>query len=96
MKLSAIGGFLPAIMVIVIIFILSIFILSRCYDESGATKTLNNSGFTNVTIHGRSWFKCSKNGMFSTKFSATGPTGAKVTGAVCGGWLAGNVIRLDD
>lgn len=69
-------------------------VLTGCSDSGAATKALKGAGYTNIRITGYSWFSCSQDDTFSTGFVATGPTGERVTGAVCSGFLLkGSTIR---
>jgi hypothetical protein len=71
-------------------------VLGACSDPPGATKTLEDAGYTNVQTHGHSWFACSKDDTYATSFTATGPTGHPVEGAVCRGFLFKNAtIRFN-
>lgn len=57
-----------------------------CTDEEASRRALEGAGYTNIQFNGRSWGGCSQDDATCTKFSATGPRGALVTGAVgCGG-----------
>lgn len=76
--------------------ILSIGILSGCTDEKNAYRVLSANGFTDIKMTGYSWLSCSKNDTFSTGFTAKGPTGIPVKGAVCSGILFKNsTIRFE-
>lgn len=67
-----------------------------CTSPKTAVRTLEAAGYKNVTITGWRPFARSKDDWFSTGFSATGPNGTVVTGAVTGGLLfKGNTIRTD-
>lgn len=45
---------------------------------------------------GYDWLNCSEDDVFHDKFTAKGPTGRRVSGAVCAGLLfKGATIRLD-
>lgn len=81
---------MPLVLVLVTLF------LSACTQPNDATRVLENSGYSNVKIEGYAWFACSDDDAFSTKFSATGPTGRPVSGAVCSGlFMKNSTIRLD-
>jgi prepilin-type N-terminal cleavage/methylation domain-containing protein len=67
-----------------------------CTDPVGASRVLENSGYTDIHITGyRYWIK-GHDDHYSTGFEATAPNGAHVTGAVTSGIFGkGNTIRLD-
>lgn len=69
--------------------------ITGCSSSSDAEKALIGAGYTQIETHGYAMFSCSKDDSFKTKFTAVGPTGVKVQGAVCGGWLKGSTIRTD-
>lgn len=77
------------------IFVAIIAALSGCTQTDKATQTLVNAGYKNVEITGWRPFMAGKDDTFSTGFRATAPNGATVTGAVTGGFLKGNTIRVD-
>lgn len=56
-----------------------------CTDTEGATRALRSSGFSDVTLTGYAFGRCSKDDASSTGFEATNPTGQRVTGVVCCG-----------
>jgi len=66
-----------------------------CTDANGARKALSDSGYTDIKIAGYAAFSCSEDDFFATKFTAKGPTGRTVSGAVCSAPLKGKTIRLD-
>lgn len=67
-----------------------------CTDNAGAVKALRGAGYTDIHVGGYNWFACSNNDTTSTRFSAKGPTGVQVNGAVCGGILFKNsTIRTE-
>ncbi len=68
---------------------------AACTSPDTATRVLAQAGYTNIQIEGYAFFSCSEDDTFKTAFTATAPNGAQVSGAVCGGWLKGNTIRLD-
>ncbi|VVE51241.1 hypothetical protein PMO31116_04671 [Pandoraea morbifera] len=71
-------------------------LLSACTDASTAQRVLEGAGYTNVHLTGYEWAACSKDDTYSTGFTATGPTGRRVSGAVCSSWMFKNAtIRLD-
>ena len=73
--------------------------LTACTDAPDARRVLENEGFTNVQTGGYAFFMCDtgKHGsdVYATQFTATGPTGRVVSGAVCKGWFKGSTVRFD-
>jgi len=69
--------------------------LCGCTDATGAKKALEGAGYSNIQMTGYSMFSCGQDDVYKTKFSATGPTGKQVTGAVCAGIFKGSTIRTD-
>lgn len=70
-------------------------LLIGCANETGAIRTLEGAGYTDVNITGFRIIGCGEDDLFRTGFKATGPTGKQVTGVVCGGLLKGSTIRMD-
>ncbi len=68
-------------------------LLTSCTNASDSHQALTEAGYTDVDIGGYAWLQCGKDDTFATKFSAKGPTGVPVNGAVCCGWLKGCTIR---
>lgn len=69
--------------------------LSGCTDESGARRTLEAEGFSNISITGWDAWSCGKGDDTCTGFEATGPTGRRVAGAVgCGYFFKGCTVRV--
>ncbi|HCZ48001.1 MAG TPA: hypothetical protein DCZ11_03230 [Gammaproteobacteria bacterium] len=66
-----------------------------CTKPEDARQALEGAGFTQIELGGYGWFACDEKDTFSTKFTATGPTGKRVSGVVCSGLLKGNTIRMD-
>jgi hypothetical protein len=64
-------------------------------DPAGATKVLNDQGYSEVEITGWRPFMGSDSDVRCTGFKAKSPNGTAVTGAVTGGVFKGKVIRLD-
>lgn len=76
--------------------VLSISILTGCTDEAGAERILKANGFTEIQFTGYAWLSCSDKDTFSTGFTAKGPTGIPVKGAVCSGMFFKNsTIRFE-
>lgn len=66
-----------------------------CTSPDDTVRVLEQQGYTNIKITGWRPMMAGKDDTFSTGFEATSPSGAHVTGAVTGGWMKGNTIRLD-
>lgn len=65
-----------------------------CTDESGARRALEGQGFTNIELHGYAVGRCSDDDNTCTEFTATGPSGRNVRGAVgCGIGCKGCTVR---
>jgi hypothetical protein len=75
-----------------------IFACFACSDSDRATKTLLDAGYTHIKTTGHAWNACGKDSV-CTGFTAIGPSGRRVEGAVgCGynnGCSKGCTIRLD-
>ena len=69
---------------------LALALLVGCSDADVATKALRGAGYSDIRITGHSWFACSKDDTFATGFTAKGPTGVSVKGAVCSSMLIKN------
>ena len=79
-----------------IIIFLSLVALSGCTDPKNATRALESAGYKDVQIEGYSFFGCSGDDTYKTRFSATGVNGQPVDGVVCSGlFFKGQTIRLD-
>lgn len=66
-----------------------------CTSADEAHRALAGAGYKDVTITGYRFFLCDEKDTWSTGFEATGPSGQKVSGAVCSGIMKGATIRLD-
>ncbi len=63
-------------------------------SQSDADKTFRAYGFTNVQLTGYSFFGCEEDNTFRSNFTATGPTGQPVSGAICCGWVFGCHLKF--
>lgn len=79
----------------IILTIASSVILIGCTDGAGAKRLLEANGYKDINITGYSVWSCSEDDIYSTGFTATSPSGSRVSGAVCGGVLKGRTIRFD-
>jgi len=70
--------------------------LAGCTQPDHARQVLESAGYTEIQMTGYDWLNCSEDDVFHDKFTAKGPTGRRVSGAVCAGLLfKGATIRLD-
>lgn len=64
-------------------------------NPSGAEQVLLDAGYTSITIEGLAPLSCGKEDFYRTSFTAIGPTGRPVSGAVCAGlFFKGATIRF--
>lgn len=63
-------------------------------DDAAALRVLEANGFTDVRFTGWKPFVCGQDDFVASGFDATGPTGIRVSGAVCGGVMKGYTIRF--
>jgi hypothetical protein len=78
------------------LIVFAMVVLSGCTQPDVATRVLSGAGYKDIQMHGYDWLNCSKDDQYHDKFTATGPTGQKVSGVVCAGlWFKGATIRLD-
>lgn len=66
-----------------------------CTQPTKARRVLEQAGYTKVEITGWRPFMAGEGDVFSTGFKAKAPNGSNVSGAVTGGILKGNTIRVD-
>jgi hypothetical protein len=69
-------------------------LLTACTDDPATIRTLQSSGFSNITTTGYAAFECSDSDTFATGFIATNPAGKRVSGVVCCGLLKGCTVRF--
>lgn len=67
---------------------------SACTEPNETERQLTQMGYTDVTITGYDFFACSQGDSYSTGFKATSPTGAKVSGVYCSGFLKAGTVRF--
>lgn len=77
------------------LILVAVVLLAGCSSASDAERALAAAGYTQVVTTGFRFFGCSEDDQFRTGFEAVGPSGNRVTGAVCSGWLKGATIRTD-
>lgn len=65
-----------------------------CTDEESSAKALSNAGFTDIQFNGYSYFDCSEDDTYATKFTAKNPNGLIVEGTVCCGYFKKCTIRF--
>jgi hypothetical protein len=75
------------------IAILAVLATSACTNAHDSKQALAEAGFSDIHVGGFAWLQCGKDDTFATKFSAKGPTGVPVRGAVCCGLMKGCTIR---
>ena len=80
---------------ILLILIAASILVSGCTKPDGTQRVLKQQGFTDIQITGYRPFMCSDRDTFCTGFTAKGPNGDRVSGAVCSGWLKGATVRFD-
>lgn len=69
-------------------------LLAACDDPQSTTEVLYEMGYTNIQTTGYTFFGCGEDDNFHTGFTATSPTGHRVKGVVCGGFLKGSTVRF--
>lgn len=74
---------------------ISVAAITGCTSSNDTHRALEGAGYTDVDITGYRLFGCAREDQFHTGFSAIGPSGKRVTGVVCSGWLKGSTIRTD-
>jgi hypothetical protein len=71
-------------------------LLTGCTNPNKAKNLLDDLGFTDIEITGYRWFACSKEDLYHTGFIARGPSGKRISGTVCDGWILRNAtVRYD-
>jgi hypothetical protein len=70
-------------------------VLSGCTRPDHTRALLESQGYTDVDAGGYSYFGCSEDDFFRTKFTATAPNGQPVKGVVCKGVFKGATVRFD-
>ena len=63
--------------------------------DSTALRVLHGAGYTSVRLGSYPWFACGRDDKFNASFTAVGPAGDVVTGAVCCGVLKSCTVRVD-
>jgi hypothetical protein len=53
---------------------------------SKAERVLEGAGYTDIAVGGHAWWSCGGDDSLSSEFTATGPSGKPVAGAVCCGF----------
>ena len=68
-----------------------------CTNEEDSYRALVGAGYSNIEFHGHAYFKCGRDDGSCTAFTALGPTGVQVEGAVGCGHGCGKscTVRLD-
>jgi len=81
--------------IITILTAVALLSLSGCSRPDHTARLSELNGYTQVEITGWRPFMAGENDTFSRGFRATSPSGARVSGAVTGGFLKGSTIRFD-
>ena len=69
-------------------------VLFGCSSSKDAREALQKNGFTDIETHGYSFFGCTNDDTFKTKWTATNTQGVKVSGVACSGWFKGTTLRF--
>lgn len=81
--------------VMIIVACVGVIIGSYGYaNPEGATKVLEEDGYTHITITGRKFLGCDRE-FYRTTFTAKNSRGIPVSGMVCDGLFSGSVIKKD-
>lgn len=64
-------------------------------DTDKVRRLLERDGYTEVQVGGYAFFGCGRDDAFSNSFTAM-KKGARVSGYVCGGWMKGMTVRVDE
>lgn len=75
-------------------FVLPVAVLG-CTQPQLANRVLEDAGYTHIQTGGYAFAACAESDTYATRFTAIGPTGRQVSGAVCAGVFKGATIRLD-
>ena len=79
-----------------LLLMIALILVVGCTDPQGATRTLENQGYTEIRITGYRWFAGSESDCFVTGFRAKSPIGKPVSGVVTRGLiLKSSTIRFD-
>lgn len=80
----------------ILITLAVVFAMVGCTDADNAVKVLQANGFTNIQTTGYSFFSCGNDDSQATGFTAIGPTGIPVKGAVCSSiFVKNSTIRFE-
>lgn len=76
--------------------LVALVLLAGCSDPNKGKliRILEAEGYTNIQLGGYAFFMCGQDDLFATSFTATGPTGQPVSGAICSGVTKGATVRL--
>lgn len=80
---------------ILITFIIVLVLYAQMEEDADeqAHHILPAQGYTNIKLHGHSFFVCGDD-LFVSTFTATAPNGTSVEGAVCCGFLKNCTVRF--
>lgn len=95
-RLSPFSRFLILIVIVgAIFFFLNQLGGGASKEEEKVRSILASQNYTNIQVLGYGWGKCGNGDIYATNFSATAPSGKKITGCVCSGFMKGHTVRFD-
>lgn len=74
---------LTSALIILGVWLVAILLGACNVPAAKAKRVLSGAGYTNIILRGHAWFACGEDDTLSTSFTATGPSGVHVDGAVC-------------
>lgn len=78
------------------VLMVSLLLVAGCAPgNERAMKALRGAGYTDIKLGNYPFFMCGRDDGLNVEFSAKGPSGARVEGAVCCGMLKGCTVRTD-
>lgn len=72
---------------------LTVFI-SGCTDPVTTKRVLRQQGYSRIYITGFEFWGCSEDDVFHTGFEAISPSGTRVYGIVCNGYMKAATVRF--
>lgn len=94
-KASSSPDILPLAIIIFPILIIIIRLMIGFTNPTEAARTLESSGYSEIKLNG--WagiWSCGEGDTYADEFSATNPSGKRVTGVVCCGLFKGCTVRF--
>lgn len=93
---NSVKSLLVAVVLLTIAILLSMAMTNLLVDEPGATKVLQENGYTYIKITGYRYFMKGQDDAYATGFEAISSSGHPVSGSVTRGlWYKGATIRFD-